>query len=122
MNRFLINICSNQLPETRDFYVELFGFDIAYDSDWFINLKHPLNSIEIGIISESSEIVPAGLSNSQNGIYFTFVVDSADDTFQKAQSMGVEIMKEPEDTFYGQRRLLIKDTNGLVVDVSSLIE
>jgi catechol 2,3-dioxygenase-like lactoylglutathione lyase family enzyme len=38
-SRILTNICSDQLAESRDFYVTLLGFDVSYDSDWYVQLK-----------------------------------------------------------------------------------
>lgn len=49
--RILTNICSNDLQESKDFYVELLDFKIKYDSDWYVQLCSPNDSeIEYGII------------------------------------------------------------------------
>ncbi|MFK7801946.1 MAG: VOC family protein [Anaerolineae bacterium] len=53
-------------------------------------------------------------------MYITFVVDDCETIFEKAQGLGVEIVQEPEMTFYGQKRLLLKDPAGILVDVSSI--
>jgi len=52
----------------------------------------------------------------------TFVVDNADEIFKIAESEKFQIVGEPTDTFYGQRRLLLKDPNGTLVDISSPIK
>ncbi|WP_366135948.1 VOC family protein [uncultured Maribacter sp.] len=52
----------------------------------------------------------------------TFVVDNTDEIFKIAESEKFEIISEPTDTFYGQRRLLLKDPNGTLVDISSPIK
>ena len=67
-------------------------------------------------------IVPKGFENNPQGFYITFVVDCADEIFKVAVSEKFEIISEPTDTFYGQRRLLLKDPNGTLVDVSSPIK
>ena len=36
--RILTNICSDNLEASRDFYVALLGFEVNYDSDWYIQL------------------------------------------------------------------------------------
>ncbi|MCG8322820.1 MAG: hypothetical protein MI921_25185 [Cytophagales bacterium] len=38
INRIMTNICSDQLQESKNFYVKLFDFNVDYDSDWFIHL------------------------------------------------------------------------------------
>ena len=119
IDRMMTNICSDNLAESRDFYVTLFDFNVDYDSDWFVHLISKDKQLELGIISRTSEIVPKGFQNGPKGFYITFVVESADAVYEIAKKNGLEIMAEPEDTFYGQRRLLLKDPNGALVDVSS---
>ncbi len=121
INRLLTNICSDKLPETRDFYTKLFDFEISYDSDWFVHLMSKDKQLELGIIDRTNEIVPQNFQQNPQGFYITFVVDSADAIFEIAQAESFEIVSEPSDTFYGQRRLLLKDPNGALVDVSSVI-
>ena len=121
LNRMMTNICSDRLEESKIFYTRLFDFNIDYDSDWFIHLISKDKQLELGIMSSSSEIVPQGLNNRPDGFYITFVVDKADDIFEIAKAENFTILSEPEDTFYGQRRLLLKDPDGTIVDVSSPI-
>ena len=119
INRMMTNICSDKLAESRDFYTKLFDFNVDYDSDWFVHLISKDKQLELGIINGTSEIVPNGFQNNPQGFYVTFVVENADDVFEIAKSEGLEVLSEPSDTFYGQKRLLLKDPNGTLVDVSS---
>ncbi len=121
INRLMTNICSTKLPESRDFYVKLFDFNVDFDSDWFIHLASKDKQLELGIIDQNNGMVPAEFQTQANGFYITFVVDSADEVFEIASKENFEILSEPSDTFYGQRRLLLKDPNGALVDVSSPI-
>lgn len=121
VQRLMINICSNHLNESKTFYSQLFDFNIDYDSDWFIHLISKDKQLEIGIIDVNHDLVPEGYKTSPTGFYVTLVVESADATYELAQAKGYEIVAPPEDTFYGQRRLLLKDPDGTMVDVSSPI-
>lgn len=121
ISRMMTNICSDKLPESRNYYTKLFDFNVDYDSDWFVHLISKDKQLELGIISRTSEIVPDGIKNIPQGFYVTFVVENADDVYEIANKEGFEIISEPSDTFYGQRRLLLKDPNGVIVDVSSPI-
>jgi uncharacterized glyoxalase superfamily protein PhnB len=94
---------------------------VDYDSDWFVHLISKDKQLELGIISRTSEMVPDEIKDNPQGFYVTFVVEDADDIFKIAKNEGFEIISEPSDAFYGQRRLLVKDHNGVVVDVSSPI-
>ncbi|MHA7059509.1 VOC family protein [Aquimarina sp. M1] len=122
INRIMTNICSDKLAESRDFYTKLFDFNVDYDSDWFVHLISMDKKLELGIIDRTNEIVPSGFRNNPQGFYITFVVDNADEIVKIAKSENFEIVTEPTDTFYGQRRLLLKDPNGTLVDVSSPIK
>ena len=90
-----------------------------YDSDWFIHLISKDKKLELGIIDRTNDMVPNDFQHNPQGFYVTFVVDNADELFQIAESENFAIISEPTDTFYGQRRLLLKDPNGTLVDISS---
>ena len=122
VNRILTNICSDKLIESKQFYTKLFDFDINYDSEWFIHLISKDKKLELGIIDRSNEIVPQGFQKNPQGFYITFVVDNVDELFSIAEAQKYEIVSPPQDTFYGQRRLLLKDPNGALVDISSPIK
>lgn len=122
INRMMTNICSDNLAESKDFYTKLFDFNVDYDSDWFVHLISKDKQLELGIISRTSEIVPDQFQHNPQGFYVTFVVDNVDEVFEIAKKVGLEILSEPVDTFYGQRRLLLKDPNETLVDVSSPIQ
>lgn len=118
----MTNICSENLAESRDFYTKLFDFNVDYDSDWFVHLISKDKKLELGIIYRTNEIVPNDFQNNPQGFYITFVVDDVDETFEIAKSENFEVLSKPKDTFYGQRRLLLKDPNGVLVDISSPIK
>ena len=48
-----------------------------------------------------------------------FVVDDCEKLYNKALSMGLEIIQEPKDEAYGQRRFLTVDPDGLLIDIGS---
>lgn len=117
----MTNICSTKLAESRDFYMKLFDFTISYDSDWFVHLVSKDKQLELGIIDQNNAIVPKEFQTTPNGFYITFVVNNADELFEIAKSENFEVVMKPENTSYGQRRLLLKDPDGTLVDVSSPI-
>jgi len=75
INRLMINICSDNLSASRDFYTKLFNFRIDYDSDWFVHLISKDQQLELGIIERTNQIVPNLYQNLPQGFYITFVVD-----------------------------------------------
>jgi catechol 2,3-dioxygenase-like lactoylglutathione lyase family enzyme len=123
-SRILTNICSDRLDESRDFYVALLGFEVSYDSDWYVQLRSPSNKeLEFGIILRTHHLVPQAYQTVPSGIYVTFVVPEVDLVYKKAVDMGLRIIQEPKNEFYGQRRFLTVDPNGCLIDICSpLIE
>ncbi|WP_225729256.1 MULTISPECIES: VOC family protein [unclassified Nocardia] len=119
ISRTFVSICSDRLPTTRDFYVDLLGFEVGFDSDWFVQLNAKDSDATIGIMQRDHELVPEQARGTASGSYLTVVVDDVEPVFARAKELGVPIIEEPTDLFYGQRRMLVTDPNGVVVDISS---
>lgn len=92
INRLMINICSDKLSESRDFYTRLFDFKVNYDSDWFIHLIAEDKQLELGIIDRTNQIVPKDYQHLPQGCYITFVVDNAEEIYEIAKKANVEIV------------------------------
>lgn len=45
-------------------------------------------------------------------------VDDADDTYQRAIGAGAVTLEEPQDTFYGDRRAMVRDPFGNVFQIA----
>lgn len=122
MNRLFANICSSDIEKSRDFYISLFDFKVNFDSDWYVHLVCSENeALELGIMDKNYDLVPESFNGQPSGLYVTFVIDDVNTVFEKAKNLGYEIVQTPEPTFYGQNRMLLKDPDGLLVDVSSLL-
>ncbi|MFD3746391.1 VOC family protein [Nocardia sp. NPDC058633] len=119
ISQSFVNICSDQLSTTRDFYVDLLGFQVSFDSDWFVQLRANDSGATIGIMARNHELVPEQARGAASGSYITIVVDDVESVFARAKDLSVPIAEEPKDLFYGQRRMLVIDPNGVLVDVSS---
>jgi len=119
IERLLTNVCSKDLEKSKEFYVSLFNFNIDYDSDWFVHLRSTGSGLELGIISETSEIVPEQAKGESSGVYLTFVVESVDELFLKAKRLKLNILQAPLTTPYGQKRMIVLAPEGTVCDVSS---
>lgn len=119
-SRNFYSVVSDDLPGTRDWYVELFGYRVEFDSDWFVHLQSvDAPAVELGILARDHEIVPERIRQQPSGGMVTIVVDDVDALQRRAIDRGAEVIETPRDLFYGQRRMLLVDPNGLVVDASS---
>lgn len=123
LNRVLFNVLCKNLTESVVFYKDLFGLETIYDSDWFVVLTPPGQpNVQIGLIDQVSQFTPRHAWGMHEGTYLTFVVDDVFRVLEKARGMGAEIVAEPMALDYGQTRGLIRDINGMVLDISTPTE
>ena len=121
MQRCFTNILTEDVAETAAFYENLLGLTPKFSSDWFVNLADPDNpEREIGILSKTSDIVPAGAREAPAGVMLTFVVEDCDEVHMRATASGATVVEAPRDMPYGQRRRIVRDPAGTFVDISSL--
>lgn len=120
IRRLLANISSRCLPESRDFYVDLLGMEVARETEWYVHLVSATEpALELGIIQRDHPLLPPEWRASPAGMYLTFVVDHVDEYHARAVVRGLPIVQPPRDEFYGQRRFLTRDPDGGLVDISS---
>lgn len=120
MKRAFTNILCPDVERTARFYEELLGMTRRGDFGWFVLLGHDdMPELELGLLDVSHETVPPELAGNPCGHILTFVVDDVDGSHQRAIDMGAEVLQEPTDLFYGQRRLLLRDPAGATVDISA---
>jgi catechol 2,3-dioxygenase-like lactoylglutathione lyase family enzyme len=120
ISRLIPNVCSQNLEASRDFYTQLLGLEVAFESDWYVQvISSTYPQLELGFIRQDHELIPPAFQARPQGSYLTLVVDNVDAVYAQAQAMHLEVLKPPQDEFYGQRRMLIVDPNGLLLDIST---
>ncbi len=123
LQRVLFNILAKDLPTSVDFYRRIVDLEPIYQSEWFVVLTPPGQpSVQIGLIDQVSEFTPRHAWGTHEGAYITFVVDDVFRALAAARELGAEIIEEPVALAYGQTRLLIRDPNGLILDLSTPTE
>jgi uncharacterized glyoxalase superfamily protein PhnB len=104
------NIRADQPAETRDFFVELFGFEVAMDLGWVTTVASPDNpSVQITIIGSDDMAAPG----------ITVGVADVDQVHAKAVELGLEIAYPLRDEEWGVRRFMLREPSGTVVNVVS---
>ena len=122
MDRLFTSIFADDVQATADFYVHVFGMHKHFDSDWFVILAHAdMPGIEYGILGRDSDAVPESVRAAPAGLMVTFVVDDCDASFAAAMSQGAVVVEAPTVMPYGQKRALVRDPAGTLVDISSPI-
>jgi catechol 2,3-dioxygenase-like lactoylglutathione lyase family enzyme len=114
------NILCKNLRDSVAFYQALANFEILHQRDWQVILTmkgHP--GLELALIDQISEFAPRHAWGMHEGAYLTLVVDNVFTALERARDLKVEIIEEPVALDYGQTRALIRDPNGLVIDLST---
>ena len=104
------NIKSEQPDETRAFFVEILGFEVAMDIGWIVTVASPTNpSVQVSIVANDDMAAP-GISVG---------VADVDAEHAKAVEQGFEIVYPLRDEEWGVRRFMLREPSGTVVNVVS---
>ena len=110
VSRAVPNIKSDRPAETRDFFTELLGFEVAMDLDWVVTLASPDNpAVQVTIISNDDMAAP-GISVG---------VPDVDAVHAAAVERGLEIAYPLRDEEWGVRRFMLREPSGTLVNVVS---
>ena len=110
ISRAVPNIRSERPAETRDFFVELLGFEVAMDLGWIVTVASPANpAVQVSIIGNDDLAAP-GISVG---------VDDVDAVHAKAVELGFEVVYPLRDEEWGVRRFMLREPSGTVVNVVS---
>ena len=108
--RAVPNVRSDRPAETRDFFVQLLGFDVAMDLGWVATVVAPGNaSAQVTIIGNDDPAAP-GISVE---------VDDVDAVHARAVDQGLEIAYPLRDEDWGVRRFMLREPSGTIVNVLS---
>lgn len=120
LNRVLFNVLVKDMATSVEFYRRIVDLQPIYESEWFVVLTPAGQpNVQIGLIDEVSEFAPRHAWGTHEGAYLTFVVDDVFGALEAAREMGVDIIEEPVALDYGQTRMLVRDPNGMILDLST---
>ncbi len=120
MERTISKICSNNLHDSKDFYISLVNFRVVFENTLFVHLAYPYQCVELGIIKMNAGTEPMFFAKHPQDFYIKLVVEDVDGTFETVLKNEFHVISEPHSTYYGKRRFLLKDPNGIFVEVSSM--
>jgi predicted enzyme related to lactoylglutathione lyase len=112
IRRVVPNIQSARFAESRDFYHDFLGFDVAMDMGWIVTFASPSNpTAQISILA-NTDPGPVHLNLS-------IEVADVDAVHARAVARGVKIVYPLTDEPWGVRRFHVVDPNGVVINVMS---
>ena len=110
ITRAVPNIKSERPAETRDFFVNVLGFEVAMDLGWVVTVASPTNaSAQVTIVGNEDMAAP-GISVE---------VADVDAVHDAALERGFDIVYPLRDEEWGVRRFMLREPSGTVVNVLS---
>ncbi len=116
--RYDATISTNKLRESKEFYMRHFGFQLVYESDWYIELIG--SEIPAGI-SFTLPQREAGEFFNGKGLILSFEVDDVDSEHDRLKSEGVPIAQELQNKPWGERSFVVNDPSGVHLYIYSLV-
>lgn len=111
IRRVVPNITSDRLEESRAFYVDLLGFEVAMDMGWIVTVASPNNpTAQISLMRQDA----AAPTQPQISVEVADV-----DAVYAAVQHHAEIVYPLTDESWGVRRFFVVDPNGVVINVVS---
>jgi catechol 2,3-dioxygenase-like lactoylglutathione lyase family enzyme len=110
ISRTVPNIRSNWPAETRDFFVNLLGFEVAMDMGWVMTVASPTNPLAQVTIVGNDDMAAPGIS---------IEVDDVDAVHAKAVEQGFEIAYPLRDEEWGVRRFMLREPSGTIINLLS---
>jgi uncharacterized glyoxalase superfamily protein PhnB len=119
LNDLYALITTDQLTETRDFYMRWLGFTVLFEATWFVLLasdgEHPFNLAFMR--SDHPSRPPGPETFDGKGMIVTLQVSDAAAEYERLQAAGCPIHYPLHDEPWGQRRFMLRDPAGVLLDV-----
>ena len=111
-------IITKKLNETRNFYVSKLGFEIVFESDWFLLLSTPGGGSNLAfMLPDHPTQKPIFQSEfGGRGVFITIEVEDVDKVYEEIKSKKIPIEVEIRNEEWGDRHFAIVDPNGIGVD------
>lgn len=103
---------------TRDFYVRAFDFRVLYDSDWYVHMQMADDpTVNLAILQHDHDTIPEAGRGETRGLILNFEVEDVDAEDARLRALGLEVVKSLRDEDFGQRHVIFRDPNGVLIDV-----
>ena len=120
LRQIVFNVLCKDIPASAEFYSRLAGFTPIEESSWRVVLAQPgSDAAVLALVDQVSEFAPRHAWGTHNGEYLTLIVEDIFATLQTAADMDIELIEEPVSLDTGMTRALIRDPNGLVIEIAT---
>ena len=114
IRRVVPNITSENVEQSRKFYTDFLGFQVAMDMGWIVTLASPTNpTAQISLLRGTGSAPPHA------PVSLSIEVADVDAVHAKAVEYGLPIVYPLTTEPWGVRRFHVTDPNGVVINVMS---
>ncbi len=99
------------------FYVDHFGFEPTFESDWYVSLRHPATGNELALLESDHPTVPAAFQGRVSSLLLNFEVADAGAVVDRLLAAGIEEVQPLRDEPFGQRHAILLGPDGVLLDV-----
>lgn len=111
-------ILVEDVAATADFYRRHFGFESAFESDWYVHLNSPGNAnTNLAILRYDHPTIPADGRKPSQGLILNFEVEDVDAEHARLTGAGLPVLLTLRSEDFGQRHFITKDPNGVLIDM-----
>lgn len=112
-------VMTHDVAATAAFYRLHFGFEPAFDSDWYVHLRHASDDgLNLAVVDATHETIPAaGRGRTATGLLLNFEVADVDAAHERLAAAGLPMLLPLRDEAFGQRHFITQDPNGVLIDV-----
>ena len=116
-------LISRDPARSREFYADLLGFETAFESDWFVQLAAPgEGGAQLGLVAAGHDSIPPRVREERGvAALVTVEVDDAYRAFERVWARNLEVELPLRDEPWGQRHFIVRDPDGVAVDVVQVI-
>lgn len=110
-------LMSRDLPAATAFYRDTLGFEVTFESDWYVSLRH--SGFELALLDPAHETIPEGFRGSAaGGVLLNLEVDDVDAVHDElAGRDGIELALPLRSEAFGQRHFILVGPDRVLIDV-----
>lgn len=111
-------VTTDALAATRAFWCDLLGFEVAYDSPFYLGVRSGGAAGELGFCTVDAD-TPHAFAGA--GLAIVCTVASADRELERLTAAGAHVVEPIADKPWGARCFALRDPNGIAVWISHAI-
>jgi len=109
-------LMSEDVAAARQFYTSALGFEVTFDSDWYVSLRH--GDAELAILQHDHPTVPDGFGAPAQGVILNIEVEDVAPVHRDLVEVhALQPVVPLRDEDFGQRHFIVRGPGGVLIDV-----